>query len=197
VCTSSWTHRCFCSEKRKFDDLHPKRDRKRKTRLNQQQQLFLMGKFFGKSGDLTDLCKKHLLEYAGISNLTYNWLSLATKRVTILAGPLLPLTRLRQKSSSLSISRVGHVKDWMYLHSLPDPHVNGGRFFPTTFSSYRKVYEEYKRDHPKGTPNYLCWESWRCIRLTHCPNIKVLILFDFVSFLVSILFLLSIKKKKN
>jgi hypothetical protein len=79
VCRKQWSRRYFKDEMSSFDDLNSERSRDTLQRLNTAQHQHLLYRFFTEDGVFRVLCRKHIVEYASISQYKVNELILEAR----------------------------------------------------------------------------------------------------------------------
>eukprot|EP00009_Paramoeba_aestuarina_P016773 CAMPEP_0201540170 /NCGR_PEP_ID=MMETSP0161_2-20130828/70800_1 /ASSEMBLY_ACC=CAM_ASM_000251 /TAXON_ID=180227 /ORGANISM="Neoparamoeba aestuarina, Strain SoJaBio B1-5/56/2" /LENGTH=542 /DNA_ID=CAMNT_0047947621 /DNA_START=515 /DNA_END=2143 /DNA_ORIENTATION=- len=169
-----WNRRTYLRLKEHFSSLNPAREdvrRQRKANLNAAQRQYLIQHFVRVEGGFKDLCKKCLMEFAGVSNSVIASLRSQAKTQSSLSEDRLVPCQETRGAPGHPPAVINNAVAWMIASSYPDPKDRGLRFFPSHFPSYRRIYQDFEKTHPKGTEFWISRTKWMQIRKVRCPKI--------------------------
>lgn len=181
VCVGKWSERMLRTERDAFDLLNPARNPHSKSPLSSQQRDHLFAHFFDPSGSYKCLCVKHLSFYASVGERTVK--GLKKDFVNRMPGRLFSL----EKPPPQKLKKVAHNKTpahivsalvyWCHSNSSYVPNSVNVRRLNAPFTSMKKAFRAFVKVSPIHS---MAWSTFRNLRYSHCPHIKVLIIINLI-----------------
>jgi len=155
---------------KKFDAMNPDRNREGHARMNLAQHQHLLLHFFQPSGEHRTLCRRHLVEYASISQGKVQELKETAQHPVDWERPVLdqPRSRLNYPPHNLALPQVDVAfLDFLEEYSLPLPN-REGFVLDSRFNSKRAVYRSFVEETLAPLHLTLAWGTF-CI---HWKNLR-------------------------